>query len=600
MSSEIDSLPTINSLLSESFLVEKYQRGYKWDIEQVAQLLEDIKQFYHEKASSFYCLQPVIVTISKIDSKRYWEVIDGQQRLTTIFLILKSISDSAYHISYRTREKSRKFLEKINDHITELVQIDDDLKKTDKMLSVAWNKFIESNAGYNTIDNYHFYKAYQYIRFWFNKNQMEKDKFRNHLLEDVRFIWHEIKDESQDAEKIFINFNKGKIPLDQADLIKAEFILQIKQNNVHKEIQELKSQNFSIEWNKIENTLQDNSFWYFVSNDTSELRKYNRIDFLFDLYFEKPKKANKFYNYFELKEIGYTEESWLKIRDRFELINEWFNDRTIYHLIGIILTFNLKKMTEIIEIYYSGKQKKTFFNRLKEIIKEKYFNQESELIYAEYDDKHLCTQILTLFNVAIEESSDYPSKFPFEKYKTTEWNLEHIHAQKSQKFKTKKEVIIWLEDINQLEQKIQNEQQQLPSEIIKSLRDSLDLQKDEDVLSTQQREWIELIDEKVKTYFSTNLLNNLCLLDAPTNKGIGNNPFNKKRIEVLEIAKQGKNKYNELVYVPMGTQRVFSKFYNFEQEEIQMSYWGTKDREIYYEAIQNTLLDFLKPLSNDQ
>lgn len=111
MSLEIDSLPTIKSLLSESFLVEKYQRGYKWDIEKVAQLLEDIQQFYYEERHLLF-----IVTISKIENKTYLELIDGQQRLTTIFLILKSISNLAYHISYRARERSRKFLEKINDN----------------------------------------------------------------------------------------------------------------------------------------------------------------------------------------------------------------------------------------------------------------------------------------------------------------------------------------------------------------------------------------------------------------------------------------------------------------------------------------------------
>lgn len=42
MQKKLESLPTIGSLLDETFLVEKYQRGYKWDLELLKQLLDDI------------------------------------------------------------------------------------------------------------------------------------------------------------------------------------------------------------------------------------------------------------------------------------------------------------------------------------------------------------------------------------------------------------------------------------------------------------------------------------------------------------------------------------------------------------------------------
>ena len=124
MQKKLESLPTIGSLLDETFLVEKYQRGYKWDSEQVRQLLEDIHQFYCDKTSSFYCLQPIIVTKTLYRGEKVWEVIDGQQRLTTTFLILKTLENKTFSLHYSTRERSRDFLENIANCISGINYLD--------------------------------------------------------------------------------------------------------------------------------------------------------------------------------------------------------------------------------------------------------------------------------------------------------------------------------------------------------------------------------------------------------------------------------------------------------------------------------------------
>src|SRR5574337_1541958 len=80
-------LRSVDQLLNESFFVPAYQRGYRWTSRQVMELLDDVFAFVKEKRQSndeFYCLQPVVVA----HREKHWELIDGQQRLTTIFLIL--------------------------------------------------------------------------------------------------------------------------------------------------------------------------------------------------------------------------------------------------------------------------------------------------------------------------------------------------------------------------------------------------------------------------------------------------------------------------------------------------------------------------------
>jgi len=83
------SLKPVNDLLGEKFFIPAYQRGYRWTPRQVTDLLEDILTFQSEsdgsKKETFYCLQPVVVMQRQEGD---WELIDGQQRLTTLFLVL--------------------------------------------------------------------------------------------------------------------------------------------------------------------------------------------------------------------------------------------------------------------------------------------------------------------------------------------------------------------------------------------------------------------------------------------------------------------------------------------------------------------------------
>ena len=78
-------LKPVSDLFGYDFFVPSYQRGYRWTSVQVRELLEDLYDFAEEKHSndSYYCLQPVIV--KKRDNK--WELVDGQQRLTALWLI---------------------------------------------------------------------------------------------------------------------------------------------------------------------------------------------------------------------------------------------------------------------------------------------------------------------------------------------------------------------------------------------------------------------------------------------------------------------------------------------------------------------------------
>ena len=119
------SLKPINTLRSKKFYIPAYQRGYRWTEQQVLDLLEDIKDFRasdeDRNPDRFYCLQPIVVR--QRENPEEWEVVDGQQRITTLFLILQyfnrrlieELRGELYEIDFETRKRSKDFLREPNE-----------------------------------------------------------------------------------------------------------------------------------------------------------------------------------------------------------------------------------------------------------------------------------------------------------------------------------------------------------------------------------------------------------------------------------------------------------------------------------------------------
>ena len=135
---------TIGELKDYRFFVPSYQRGYRWTEHEVTALLDDIYEFSTEGNKS-YCIQPLAVKDREDGS---FEVVDGQQRLTTIYIFMKIASQEIrsatppFELEYKTRSDSAVFLKSLSD--------DKDLEK-------------EKNKN---IDFYHIASAYEKINHW--------------------------------------------------------------------------------------------------------------------------------------------------------------------------------------------------------------------------------------------------------------------------------------------------------------------------------------------------------------------------------------------------------------------------------------------------
>lgn len=309
---EKDSLKTIKDLENFNFYIPNYQRGYRWDKIEVNALLQDILDFYQtdKNQESFYCLQPIVV---KKDSKKY-KVIDGQQRLTTIFLIIKFLDNKdIFNINYQTRRKSNDFLKNIQNKLD--------------------SEEIEN------IDFFYFLNAYKEIKLFFNdkKDEISKKEFLEVLLYRCKILWYEISEQEKENE-VFIRLNIGKIPLLETENIKALFLAE----NENIDEDELKER--AEAWYEAEiKSREDNDFRYCV------LKKIDREIFhyigylilsgenIFDIYqlWLKNKDKNKF------KDTLFSRIK-SKVSNYIQNIDELHYGKDRDKIINILLLFNLE------------------------------------------------------------------------------------------------------------------------------------------------------------------------------------------------------------------------------------------------------------------
>lgn len=584
----------INQLKDKHFVVKEYQRGYKWESEQILALLKDIH--YHKTGK--YSLQPLI-TDEKTEGI---ELIDGQQRVTTIYLMLYFLGEKEYFsIDYQTRKASQSFI----------------AKKIDEMHSAItenknWETFIseinvEDDFNYNNVDIYHFYLVYTEIFQWFSdKSLVFRDDFKSKLLNQVYIIWYDIKnnDKTLNTEDVFLNLNAGKIPLTNSELIKALFILDV-QKRFANDIATLKTAEMATEWDDIENQLHEPDFWYFICDHDYYKNLDTRIDLVIDLTNRiTPKKdwdGMDAYRYYEKEFFEENQLNWESIKQTFNKLSEWYSDKQLYHFVGYIIITRLRKLSEVIKLS-KGKSKVDFKKELIDIIKnelKRTKNVEDNKLKHIYDidtinyedDRVECQNLLLLLNVQYFLNNSSHNKFPFDLYKSEFWSVEHINPQNPKDFKTVGQIVKWLASFKNYYTKYKNEDDNIVEEI-NDLLNALDHSENKNKklselrLSKDKSGQLQLVIEKITNDLELHGIANLALLDRSTNSKLGNSVFIDKRKAVLDIYYAAKDKG---VFIPECTKDVFTKNFSKENENISDEFFALKDMSDYKEHIKNQL-----------
>jgi len=602
-----NGLKSIYELMGQTFTIPHYQRGYRWEDQEVTELLDDLWAFQKEKESGdFYCLQPIVLQENENGN---YDVLDGQQRLTTLYLLLVYLeerrkedgySQPLFSLNYSTREKCEEFL--------------------------SIKKFSHSEIDSSNIDFYHICKAYQCIDKWFKneKHSGAKSKLVPILLDktekgnrNVKIIRYEVEKETNPID-VFIRLNVGKIPLTDAELTKALLLQSDKYPPEGLEYNEMKLYNIATEWDVIETTLQDKAFWYFL-NDKSNLKS-THIEFIFDLlankiyeekkYFEfKPKKYATFLIFSEylqdlidnevdgkkLSRIEAVEKIWGYIVEYFEYFREWFQNRTLYHYIGLLIALKGNGIIDFIIKESKRISKSKFREYLEQEIAEIVKSKKSlkELTYEDENGRKTDYQdiikILLLHNVftTLKSEKEKPL-FPFELYKKQKWSLEHIYARNSQSLTDAVKQKEWLSD------HIKSLSNSNPDGSFNELIDKMEKMKelyeiDNDTFEKMEEEVYDAIEECFEFGSDENihLIKNLCLLDKATNSQLNNSVFDVKREKIKKRELTG-------LYIPVCTRNVFLKAYT--AYPATNSYWTKTDRNDYLEDIENTYNFFVNKL----
>ncbi|MDH6534181.1 DUF262 domain-containing protein [Parabacteroides sp. 52] len=630
MSSNKIELKSISELQGMNFFIPNYQRGYRWTKQQVKDLLDDINEFMNKKHEGFYCIQPLVVKkgipndrkfdfkekLSAINDKdnllqetekiisefTKWEVIDGQQRLTTIFILLSHLTKgNHYLIEYETRPDSEAFLAQIN-----------------------------ANAEDPNIDYYHMIEAKKQIAEWFEIKAEDSANFLNTLLEKVKFIWYESKNEN--PIKVFTRLNIGKISLTNAELIKALFLNRSNFRGNDSQKIRLQQQEIAGEWDTIEYTLQNDEFWLFLNE--KDYDKPTRIDLIFDLICSKNilkltteeikeigtdeyQTFRYFYTWFKKpeNENGIT-ECWQEVKKIFQIFVEWFNDLELYHYIGYLLSdvngqrISKLKISDLISHWSIDNQTKDKFvnHYLIEKIKDTLsacsdLNKQYE---TSNNPKTQCRPILLLHNIQtivnqnknLKKSEKYRLpvfyKFPFHLFKKEKWDVEHIDSNTENQLESERDQKEWLKySLFGIQDEI------LKGKIhtfIQEGGDFFDLYNDVTYFHRQPKNESRLSDdEKDRLY-------NFCLLDSSTNRGYGNSIFPSKR-RIIVGKDQGKKyeisdtleveeKEGGIAFVPPCTKNVFLKYFNHSTNNLRE--WDKQDAEAYLSNIRTALSIFLE------
>jgi hypothetical protein len=594
MSSHQLTLRTIDELRQELFHVPSYQRGYRWTATQVVELLDDVWDFIrgdHKPKGGFYCLQPVVVAPL---SDGTWSVIDGQQRLTTIFLILSFFNEGyteqrrkkLYSISYETRPASAEFLKAPQD----------ERKK-------------------ENIDFFHIVEARDAIRAWCDGKDVHFNDIESAFLLHVRVIWYELGSDSNPMA-VFQRLNLGKIPLSDGELVKA---LLLRSNNFagdEPRLLQLRQLQIAGEWDAMERRLQEDEFWFFLTNQDREA---NRVELLLKLRSNElpqveghPWQGSDLFHAFARRfaepDVDAWKE-WSEIRRIFLTLEEWFRDDALHHLVGFLTCTASESadphstIMQVLSLSATTTDKRGFRRALKDLIHTRCFRQAAARLdgdvstsvrqsLAELDyDKHptAIRNVLLLFNLAsILESGDARSRFPFDVFKRDKWDIEHIRSVQSRMPERTDAQKRWLEHFESYLGGGLQEEDGLGTDVERAalLRESKSLREAEKFDNVSFEQFFGRVlqtHDPDRNPEADNSIGNLTLLDAATNRGYGNALFPIKRKTIIALDKVGR-------FVPLCTKNVFLKYYSPRVDK--MLVWSSADTRAHANAIQERLTTF--------
>lgn len=583
-------LKAISELKDYTFVIPYQQRGYKWTSDNVKVLLDDIKEFLNSD-KKMYCLQPLAVSPideqTSIKESKQCVVIDGQQRLTTLFLIWKCLGEQPYHFAF----------ERDNENNSRAAFLKEEINSIE----------------YSEIDKFYISRAYLTIKEWFESN--DKKAFLKLLKapkeeQSIQILWYVVPKSKE--HETFRNINSGKIQLSNSDLIKA---LLLNKTNDFENRQQIAAQ-----FELMERQLAEDRFWYmFQQKDVEPMKGQSRIDLLFNMVAEikfdeyqiEPRKSfYKFSNYSPEQLL----EVWKDVREKYQRLRDLFDNPYTFHYIGFLIYCvpNPNACTNKLFGFvneYAQRKKSEFVSYLQEEIKK---GMEHQILdeYSYDDSKFALRKLFVLHNIEtilsryreLKNKKDLKfsfENFPFELLYKQNWNIEHIASNTDNNLSSANDRRDWIDSvfsdfphlgedpkIKELKQEAEN-----------------DLKNKVNFDELYKYVVVKVDDNPIKDEKNKKGIGNLVLLDEHTNKSFHNSLFSRKRRIVIMASGLRNDNDTELnvesVYVPVCTQQVYTKSYN-KQSNVNLNCWGQDDYNAYFADMQEKLKFYFETKHGEQ
>lgn len=233
----------IREIFNMWYCIPDYQRAYVWDTDQVRDLLDDTISAYRENKEAQYFLGSMVLKINEKSENNVsyteYELLDGQQRITTVFLILACMRDmltdypqyqnslagfvyqaedailqqpERMRIIFNIRSDVRDF---VNEHIKPLHGTCDDALLKDKMQAKDVNISIRNMANAMLV-------AHEFLE----ENKSDIIGYLSYFLNKVLMIYV-ATEELQDAFQLFTVLNNRGVKLSSSDILKAENLKEL-------------------------------------------------------------------------------------------------------------------------------------------------------------------------------------------------------------------------------------------------------------------------------------------------------------------------------------------------------------------------------------
>lgn len=236
---------TIREIFSKRYIIPDFQRPYSWDNEPCEKLWDDIIDFYDRKESreDKYFLGNIVINPTSAAAPDAWEVVDGQQRLTTLLLLIKALHSRAGTV--KALEECLRIKDPLTSELTDELRVNSCVISEDRdNLHNIILSGIDPVPKCHLLDNYKLFG--EKIDEWWQLQGQTAAALNDlilTLLDNIVLLPIHCGSED-DALTIFETINNRGMSLSDADIFKAKLYHSIPKQQQNKFIEE---------WNALDN-----------------------------------------------------------------------------------------------------------------------------------------------------------------------------------------------------------------------------------------------------------------------------------------------------------------------------------------------------------